>query len=79
MAITFRIDVSAQDLIDVTRRLHILKPSTRDRVVIGVREPNAGDQNVIFHMSPKDNGDEEESVVMLSAQYIIEMLGDGAF
>jgi hypothetical protein len=67
------IDATLMDLIYVTEFIHTINPSLRDKVVVGVEESKPFDKNVVFHLLPlKQDGKEETSLFMLSAEYILE-------
>jgi hypothetical protein len=65
------VDVAISDLVSVTKFLRSINPSFKDKLVVGIEKPQSMDRNVVFHLSSKENV-EEDIVFMLCAEYILE-------
>lgn len=71
-----RDELSVEDLISITGALRKLKPKMKDLVCVGVEVPQPNDQSVVFHVISKDeNGNNDPSLVLLSAELLLEMFG----
>lgn len=70
-------ELSVDDLVDLTTAIHKLKPSTEDKIVIGVEPRLEGDMNIVFLMVEHANPENEPTSVILSTEYIHEQIADG--
>lgn len=71
-----REELTFEDLVSITAALRKLKPELEGYSCIGVEKPKEGDKNVVFHILPVKNDEEKESsVVMVSADLILELFG----
>ena len=78
MAGELRTELTVNDLASITDAVRKLKPQLNNHNCIGVEVPREGDANVIFHMRPEkdeDDGAREDSIVIISAQLILELFG----
>lgn len=73
--VKLREELSVEDLVDITKAVRILKPELSDHSCIGVEVPQENDRNVVFHMYPNSDDNNEITVVMISANLILEMFG----
>lgn len=71
-------DSSTNDLVRATQFLHHIKPTYRNKLVIGIEKPQQLDHSVVFHLIERKlpegetRSDEHKSIFMLSAEYILE-------
>lgn len=66
------LELSANDLLQYTAMLHLLKPETRGAYVYGIEQPQSEDLSIVFHLA---NTEERETrQVILSTEYILEKL-----
>jgi hypothetical protein len=73
---SLRGELSSDDLASITGALRYMKPKMKDLMCVGVEEPQPNDQSVVFHVTSKnDVGEREPSLVLISAEYILEMFG----
>jgi hypothetical protein len=71
-----RDELSIEDLISITGALRKIKPNMKDLVCVGVEVPQPNDQNVVFHVISGDKSEKREaSLVLISAEFILEMFG----
>lgn len=68
------VDASVLDLARATQFLHHIKPSLQNKLVFGIEKALPFDQSVVFHLTErnKDREERENSIFMLSAEYILE-------
>lgn len=75
--VEMREELSYDDLVSLTRVIHAIKPDTIGHVCVGVELPKLGDKNVVFHLVPIDkNSEGDSSILMVSADYLLEMFGN---
>lgn len=73
---TLREELSVEDLESITKALRILRPKMEGLVCIGVEVPQPNDQCVVFHVVSNDNnGKKEPSLILISAELLLEMFG----
>jgi hypothetical protein len=70
-----RPELSIKDLISLTDALRILRPNEKDIVCVGVEVPQPNDRNVVFHVVSGKKDSREESVIMVSAELLLDMFG----
>lgn len=71
-----RDELSVKDLASITKALRQLRPKMKDLVCVGVEVPQPNDQSVVFHVISKDeNGNNDPSLVLVSAELLLEMFG----
>lgn len=71
-----REELSIEDLMSITGALRKLRPKMSDLVCVGVEVPQPNDQSVVFHVVSSDNnGKKEPSLIMISAELLLEMFG----
>ena len=73
--VEMRDELTFEDMVSITKALRILKPELKDHVCIGVEKPQIGDMNVVFHMVPFEDTDQESAVVMVSADLLLTEFG----
>lgn len=66
------LELSANDLVQYTAMLHLLKPETRGSYVYGIEQPQSEDLSIVFHLA--DAKKRETIQVILSTEYILEKL-----
>ena len=69
------VDSSVLELIKMTEFLHMIKPSTKNKLVYGVKKPADTDRSIVFYLMPSQNEEGVETdieTVILSADYITE-------
>ena len=64
------IDASVEDLVESTMFVHSVRPSLKNKVVVRIEKPKAGDLSMVFRMYSA--GDQEEETFVLSSRYISE-------
>ncbi len=68
-------EASVLDLKRATDFIHYIKPAFKDSIVYAIEKSKPFDMNVVFHlMSIKetDKQSENRSILMISAEYILE-------
>ena len=71
-----RDELSVEDLISITSVLRKLRPKMKELVCVGVEVPQPNDQSVVFHVISKDeNGNNDPSLIIISAEFLLEMFG----
>lgn len=71
-----RDELSIEDLASITKALRILKPKQPELICIGVEVPQPNDRSVVFHVMDKnDEGEHVSSVMIISAELILELFG----
>lgn len=73
--VELREELTFEDMVSITKALRILKPELKDHVCIGVEKPQIGDMNVVFHVVPYKDTDQESEVVMVSADLLLTEFG----
>jgi hypothetical protein len=74
--VKLRSELSIDDLVSITNALRMLRPHEKSLVCLGVEVPRQNDKNVVFHVvSDKKDGRREESIIMVSADLLLEMFG----
>lgn len=74
--VALRDELSIEDLASLTSALRKLKPKMKDLVCVGVEVPQPNDQSVVFHVISTDySGKRENSLIMISAELLLEMFG----
>jgi hypothetical protein len=73
--VEMREELTFDDMVSITKALRILKPDMADYVCIGVEKPQIGDMNVVFHMVPYEDTNQESEVVMVSADLLLKKFG----
>jgi hypothetical protein len=73
--VEMREELTFDDMVSITKALRILKPDMADYVCIGVEKPQIGDMNVVFHMVPFEDTNQESEVVMVSADLLLKKFG----
>jgi hypothetical protein len=73
--VEMREELTFEDMVSITKALRILKPDMADYVCIGVEKPQIGDMNVVFHMVPFEDTNQESEVVMVSADLLLKKFG----
>ena len=73
--VEMREELTFDDMISITKALRILKPDMAGYVCIGVEKPQIGDMNVVFHMVPFEDTNQETEVVMVSADLLLKKFG----
>ena len=72
--VTLRDELTAKELITVSRALRKLKPKLTGLVCTGVEVPQMNDRSVVFHVtSMNDEKKPEKSVILISAELLIEL------
>lgn len=65
------VDASVLDLVNVTRFIHYIKPSTKDMLVFAIEKYQPMDQSIVFHMKKRDPGaDDDTQLLILSSEYV---------
>lgn len=71
-----REELSIEDLVSITGALRKLRPKMTDLVCVGVEVPQPNDQSVVFHVVSKDeSGKSDPSLIIISAELLLEMFG----
>jgi hypothetical protein len=71
-----RDELSIADLAAITGVLRKLKPRMPGLTCIGVEVPQPNDQSVVFHVISSDHtGKQEPSLILISAELLLEMFG----
>ena len=71
-----REELSIEDLVSITGALRKLRPKMKELVCVGVEVPQPNDQSVVFHVVSKDeNGKSDPSLIIISAELLLEMFG----
>jgi len=71
-----RDELSIEDLASITGALRKLRPKMKELVCVGVEAPQLNDLSVVFHVSSKNAaGENEPSLVIISAELLLEMFG----
>jgi hypothetical protein len=74
---SMRSELLSDDLDYITEFLRQLKPKIQDLVCTGVELHQPNDRSVVFHILRKnDEGSRESSIVLISAQLILDMIGE---
>lgn len=73
--VEMREELTFEDMVSITKALRILKPELKDHVCIGVEKPQIGDMNVVFHMVPFEDTNQESEVVMVSDDLLLTEFG----
>jgi hypothetical protein len=73
---TLREELTIEDLASITGALRKLRPKMKGLVCLGVEVPQPNDQSVVFHVTSKnDDGQSEPSLILISAELLLEMFG----
>jgi len=73
--VTLRDELTVDDLISVTGALRKLKPKMKDLICVGIEVPQPNDRSVVFHVMTRNDDKKEPSIVIISAEYILEVFG----
>lgn len=73
--VELREELTFEDMVSITKALRILKPELKDHVCIGVEKPQIGDMNVVFHVVPHEDTNQESEVVMVSVDLLLTEFG----
>lgn len=74
--VTLRDELTSEDMVSLTGALQKLRPDMKDLTCIGVEVPQPNDKSVVFHVtSNNDRGVQENSIILISAQLLLEMFG----
>ncbi len=73
--VKMREELTFDDMVSITNVLRVLKPELKDHVCIGVEKPQIGDMNVVFHVVPYEDTNQESDVVMVSADLLLTEFG----
>ncbi len=66
-------EASVLDLKRATDFIHHIKPTLKDSIVYAIEKSKPFDMNVVFHIANiKDTDAKDRSVLMISAEYILE-------
>ena len=72
------VDATVLELVRMTEFIHLIKPSTKDKLVYGLKKPTDTDRSIVFYLMPIETKDGDKSTeadietVILSADYIVE-------
>ncbi len=72
------VDATVLELVRMTEFIHLIKPSTKDKLVYGLKKPADTDRSIVFYLMPRPTEDGFKSTeadietVILSADYIVE-------
>lgn len=69
-----KLNMSVDELVDISQTLHHLKPNMVDQVVVSVEESKPEDKNLIFETVSVGDPLGERRTVVLSLEYIQEKL-----
>jgi hypothetical protein len=74
--VTLRDELTTRDLLTVSKALRKLRPKVKGLVCVGVEVPQLNDKSVVFHVVSRNaEGNPEPSLILLSAEYLLEMFG----